>query len=96
VRFETYPYEPKKDIKHLEGYDEFLRRKDEFAQRLFEKTKQFNLNAKKKRYDLLVLSVPIEANSLQQSVERYASLVKQLEGLIDEVVEELGVFDNID
>ena len=53
------------------------------------------MNVQKTRYDLLVLSVPIEANSLQQSVEMYATTVKQLERLIDEIVAELGLVNNV-
>lgn len=35
--------------------------------------------------------VPIEANSLQQSVKIYSKVVKNLEKIIDEVVAELGL-----
>ncbi|MFL0583705.1 PD-(D/E)XK nuclease family protein [Solibacillus silvestris] len=91
VRYETHPYKPKKQIEHLEGYDVFRHNKHEFAQRLFEKVQQFNINAKKTGYDLLVLTVPINASSWQQSVEVYSAIVKQLEVIIDEVVVELGL-----
>lgn len=47
VRYETYPYKPKKHIEHKEGYDEFRRNKDLFAQKLFEKAQQREINAKK-------------------------------------------------
>ena len=90
------PYKPKKQIEHLEGYDVFRQKKEAFAKRLFEKAQQLDISAKKTSYDLLVLTVPIEANSLQQSVELYSIIVKQLEGLIDKVVAELGTNDPTD
>lgn len=91
VRFETNPYKPKKQIQHLEGYDMFCQKKEDFAKRLFLKAQQHHINAKKTSYDLLVLTVPIVANSLQQSVEIYSIVVKKLENIIDEVIAELGL-----
>lgn len=89
IRYETNPYKPHNQIKDLPGYDKFIENKNNFAAVLNRKLQQVIPDATQKRTSLLTAAVPVNQNSLEESVDDYYEKVKLIETVIDETISEI-------
>ncbi|WP_173918154.1 PD-(D/E)XK nuclease family protein [Halobacillus sp. Marseille-Q1614] len=89
VRFETSPYAPHRKISKLAEYDKFIENKNEFGQRLYEKARKQGLSVKRKNSKLLVMSLPIEALTIRETVQDIKRKFVSIEHCIDEVLGEM-------
>lgn len=69
VRFESFPYRPHSQIKKETGYDDFIANKNSFGERLLEKSKKNDLIAKSRNTKLLVMTLPIKAPTIHETVQ---------------------------
>lgn len=86
IRFETNPYKPHKQIQDLPGYDKFIENKNNFSAALNSRLQEVIPESKAKRTSLLTAAVPVNQNSLEDSVDDYYKKVKLIERVVDEIL----------
>lgn len=89
IRFETNPYKPRNQIQDLPGYDKFIENKNNFTALLNRKLQHVIPEAREKRTSLLTAAVPVNQNSLEESVDDYYEKLKLIEKIIDETLFEI-------
>lgn len=96
VRFETYPYVPHKKIKDDEEYARFLENKRTFSTKLYEMAKKEGISCRKRNRKLLVLSIPVDQDSIVKNVKSIEEQVIAIELCIDRVIEGMKEQELID
>ncbi|PFE03254.1 hypothetical protein COE15_26895 [Bacillus cereus] len=89
IRFESFPYEPHSKIKNLDDYERFMENKRIFGARLFECAQKRGILAKRKNTKLLVMTVPIQAMTIRETVQNIKKQFVAVEDCIDEVISEM-------
>lgn len=91
VRFESFPYRPHSQIKKETGYDNFISNKNCFGEMLLEKTKKKGLIAKSRNTKLLVMTLPIKAPTIHETVQNIQKQFKAIEECIEETIHEMQI-----
>ncbi|GGH73255.1 hypothetical protein JOD43_000030 [Pullulanibacillus pueri] len=86
IRFESFPYTPHSKIDNLNGYQKFKEKKDIFGEKLFKAAKQNGIVAKRKNTKLLVMTIPIHAPTIRDTVQNMIKKVRAIEECIDKVL----------
>ena len=89
VRFETNPYIRHKDIFKDDGYEDFIRNKRLFAERLYQQLLPHQIGAKKRNHKLQVMTIPVNNTDLDMTITDYKSKVVILEKAINQAMKEL-------
>lgn len=90
IRFESFPYEPHSKIKKLAEYETFMKNKHKFGERLFEKANNRGILATRKNTKLLVMTIPIEALTISETIQNIKRGFIAIEHCIDEVISEMN------
>lgn len=89
IRFETFPYVPHKKSNVLPGYESFMENKNRFGEMLYNLAKTKGITAKKRNSKLLVMTIPIQGETIQNTVQSIKEQVMSIESCIDEIVREM-------
>jgi len=89
IRFETFPYVPHKKSNVLPGYESFMENKNRFGEMLYKLAKTKGITAKKRNSKLLVMTIPIHGETIQNTVQSIKEQVMAIESCIDEIVREM-------
>jgi hypothetical protein len=89
IRFETFPYEPHSKIKNVPGYKRFLDNKRIFGEKLYDHAKKQKTLAKHRNSKLLVMTIPIQGKTIQETVQNIKEQVEAIVDCIDGVIDQM-------